>query len=230
LPGPTNHAARRWEVARAAVHSIARDGLEGAILRAVADEGGWSVGVVQHYFRNKSELLAAAVEYLADRTSAVLTDSAAGVTALQRLTNVLDTIVPQPGSQQAKYWRVWVCFWAQATNGPVLASAVEEQAQLWRQRLTGVILAGQADGSIRDDLVAEDEAAYMAAVIDGMGVTAAGDTRAPIVPKAVERLVQPLSAERPAIPVRGRRAPKMRGAGLVSSAVAGDRSAEASSA
>jgi AcrR family transcriptional regulator len=196
LPAPTDHALRRREIARAAVHSIARDGVEGATLRAVADEGGWSVGVVQHYFRNKSELLAAAVEYLAQRTSDILAELDPTISALARLTELLHAIVPTPGSQQARYWRVWVCFWAQATNDPLLATAVEKEARLWRERLTRVILAGQADASIRSDLSAKDEAAYLAAVIDGLGVTAAADSHAPLIPGTVERLVQPLSADR----------------------------------
>jgi TetR/AcrR family transcriptional repressor of bet genes len=201
VPAPTDHEVRRREVARAAVHSIARDGLEGATLRAVADEGGWSVGVVQHYFRNKSQLLAAAVDYLAEKTSATLHELSSAPSALHQLTELLRDIVPEPRSPQAQYWRVWVCFWAQATNDPLLARAVEEQARSWRERLAATIRAGQADGSMRADLSPEDEAAYLAAVIDGLGVTTAVDSDAPKMTDTVERLVTRLSAAKPRQPV-----------------------------
>ena len=92
------------------VHSIARTGLEGATLRAVADEGGWSVGVVQHYFRNKSELLAAAVDYLAERTAGALDDQSATSPVLERLTAVLYRTLPTSREPTENYWRVWICF------------------------------------------------------------------------------------------------------------------------
>jgi AcrR family transcriptional regulator len=205
VPAPNDHDARRVEVARAAVHSIARDGLDGATLRAVAYEGGWSVGVVQHYFRNKSELLAAAVEYLAERTSALLSALDPTADALHKLADLVQAIVPQVGVSDARYWRVWVCFWAQATTDPLLATVVEQQAHVWRELLTEVIRAGQADGSIRRGLSPEDEGAYLAAAINGLGVMAAEDPTARALPKAVERLLQPLSADRSSVPTPRKR-------------------------
>jgi AcrR family transcriptional regulator len=177
------------------VHSIAQTGLEGATLKSVADEGGWSVGVVQHYFRNKSQLLAAAADYLADSTTAILQEQAEARTALERLTEVLTQIVPADGKAQANYWKVWICFWAQATNDPLLAKTVEGHARLWRQRLATVLAAGQADGSIRPDLNADDEAAYLAAAIEGLGITAAVDSAYPYPPGMVERLVSRLASD-----------------------------------
>jgi AcrR family transcriptional regulator len=193
LPAATDHTTRRREVARAAVHSIANAGLEGATLRAVADEGGWSVGVVQHYFRNKSELLTAAVDYLAERTAVQLDEQPGSITVLERLTAVLDRSVPTTAQDGANYWRVWICFWAQATIDPRLAGAVATHAQRWRQRLAATIRAGQADGSIRTDLDADDEAAFLAAAVDGLGITAAVDAAYPYPPGMVERLVARLA-------------------------------------
>lgn len=195
MPAPSDHADRRVEVARAAVHSIAERGLEGATLRAVADQGGWSVGVVQHYFRNKSELLSAAADYLADRTTALLHTLDSQNDAFLRLADLLSAIVPQLGVSQARYWRVWICFWAEATKDPHLAATVEKQARLWRELFTGIVKEGQADGSMRAELSAEDEGAYLAAAVSGLGVTAAGDSHARAIPKVVERLLQPLSAD-----------------------------------
>jgi len=194
LPAPTDHTVRRREVARAAVHSIARTGLEGATLRAVADEGGWSVGVVQHYFRNKSELLAAAVDYLAERTAGSLDDQSGDEPVFDRLVAVLHRTLPASREPTSNYWRVWICFWAQATNDPRLATAVEAHAQLWRQRLATTIRAGQEDGSIRSDLNPDDEAAFLAAAVDGLGVTSAVDSGYPYPPGMVDRLVERLAA------------------------------------
>jgi AcrR family transcriptional regulator len=188
-----DQAFRRREVARAAFHSIARDGLDGATLRAVADEGGWSVGVVQHYFRNKSQLLVATMDFLAESWASLGVEN--GSTALQRLRNTLNGIVPGRRNQQAKYWRVWVCFWAQATTDDVLASALEMHEKEWRGRLAATIKAGQADGSIRPDISPDDHAAYVAAVVCGLGVIPAVVPSAPPIDGVVDRLIDELSNE-----------------------------------
>src|SRR6185437_5984298 len=99
VPAP-DHDARRIEVARAAVHSIARSGLDGTALRAVADEGGWSVGVVQHYFRTKTELLVAAVEYLAERSYILAQSLDKTEDSLQQLSDFIYAIVPQLGESE----------------------------------------------------------------------------------------------------------------------------------
>jgi AcrR family transcriptional regulator len=189
MPAPTDHSVRRREVGRAAVHAIAKTGMDGATLRAVADEGGWSVGVVQHYFRNKSQLLIAAVDYLAERTSESLEAQPASTPALDRLTTVLEQIIPARGQKQANYWKVWVCFWAQATTDPLLAKAVEGHARLWRQRLEATIRAGQVDGSIRADINVSDAATHLAACIDGLGISAAVDSAFPFPADSASHLV-----------------------------------------
>lgn len=192
MPAPTDHKVRQREVARAAVHSIARAGLDGATLRAVADEGGWSVGVVQHYFRNKSALLVAAVDYLAERTAGPLDDQSRTAPALDHLIEVLHRMLETSREPTENYWRVWFCFWAQATTDGLVADAVERHARLWRERLSATIRAGQADGSMRADLNADDEAAYLAAVVDGLGVTSAVDSGYLYPPGMVDRLVERL--------------------------------------
>lgn len=194
MPVATDHEVRRREVARAAVHSIARDGLDGATLRAVADEGGWSVGVVQHYFRNKSELLIAAVDYLAARTASDLDNQPAELKIIHRLSAVLHRTVPWMPTGGANTWRVWICFWAQATIDPLLAAAVAEHARTWRQRLSDTIRAGQEDGSINPDLDADQEAAFLAAAVDGLGITAAVESDYPYPPGMVERLLARIAA------------------------------------
>lgn len=193
MPAPTDHRVRRLEVARAAVHSIAKTGLEGATIRAVADEGGWSVGVVQYYFRSKSELLIAAVDFLAEQTSQTMSTHAGTDDVMTVLTRVFNQIVFGRGRNGANYWKVWICFWAQATNDSQLAEAVDMRARLWRQKLTSVLLEGQADGSIRPDVDPESEAAYLAAVIQGLGISSVVENSYPLGQDMIERMVSRLA-------------------------------------
>ncbi len=51
---------RRAHILAATAALIAREGLQGISVRTVADRAGCSRGLVEHYFRNKAELLLAA--------------------------------------------------------------------------------------------------------------------------------------------------------------------------
>ncbi|WP_067171370.1 TetR/AcrR family transcriptional regulator [Microtetraspora niveoalba] len=64
MPKQVDHAARRAEIARAALRLCARDGLAGVSIGQVAQEAGVSKGLVQHYFAGKADLLRASAHVL----------------------------------------------------------------------------------------------------------------------------------------------------------------------
>ena len=64
MPKEVDHVARRRELADAACTVIARNGLAGTTLAHVADESGWSIGSIRHYFPTKDEPLAARLAHL----------------------------------------------------------------------------------------------------------------------------------------------------------------------
>jgi len=64
VPKKVDHAARREEIAHAALRLCARDGLAGVTIGQVAQEAGVSKGLVQHYFAEKADLLRASARLL----------------------------------------------------------------------------------------------------------------------------------------------------------------------
>ncbi|MEU6410760.1 TetR family transcriptional regulator [Microbispora sp. NPDC046933] len=64
MPKQVDHAARREEIAQAALRLCARDGLAGVTIGQVAQEAGVSKGLVQHYFAGKADLLRASAHVL----------------------------------------------------------------------------------------------------------------------------------------------------------------------
>ncbi|WP_214319543.1 TetR/AcrR family transcriptional regulator [Nonomuraea sediminis] len=64
MPKQVDHAARRAEIANAALRLCARDGLAGVSIGQVAQEAGISKGLVQHYFAAKADLLRASAQLL----------------------------------------------------------------------------------------------------------------------------------------------------------------------
>ena len=57
MPKVVDVEQRRAELAAAVARVIARSGIEGATMRQVAAEAGWTTGTLVHYFTNKRELL-----------------------------------------------------------------------------------------------------------------------------------------------------------------------------
>lgn len=62
MPKTVDHEQRRRELAEALWRIAGRDGLQAATVRRVAAEAGVSVGLVQHYFTSKDEMLQFALE------------------------------------------------------------------------------------------------------------------------------------------------------------------------
>lgn len=54
---------RRKEIIKAFFGVIAERGLNGATIRQVAESAGMSVGLLQHYFPNKEEMIRAVIDY-----------------------------------------------------------------------------------------------------------------------------------------------------------------------
>lgn len=73
MPKQVDHAQRRGQLAESLWRIAAREGLEAATVRHVAAEAGVSVGLVQHYFSTKDEMLRFALERVGDDLAARLT-------------------------------------------------------------------------------------------------------------------------------------------------------------
>ena len=110
---------RRAHIIEATAGLIAKEGLEGISVRAVADRAGCSRGLVEHYFRSKAELLLAANRWVneayLERVAGAVGDLK-GLAALEaRLRNLL------PYSQTVlDEWRVRLEFWRQSSSNPIL--------------------------------------------------------------------------------------------------------------
>lgn len=101
---------RREHIARCAAELIAREGMEGFTMRAVAAASGCSRGLVEHYFKSKRMLVGAADVWINTQTvnrASKAIDRKRGLDALEiRLRQILPfnkTILDE--------WRVRVIFW-----------------------------------------------------------------------------------------------------------------------
>ena len=95
MPKVVNHDARREEVAEATWRVIAAHGVDGATLREIAREAGFTTGVIHHYFRNRDELIAFAYELIAEQGHERLSEVLATLpTGMPRVRATIETLVP----------------------------------------------------------------------------------------------------------------------------------------
>ena len=134
VPRIVDHAQRREQLAQLAVGLIQRRGAERATVRGIARAGGFSVGVLNHYFRSKDQLLAFTFEWLAQQTFTEL-DRTLAVTppGLARVRAALEFMVPSAAAPS--FIAIWVGLWSGATRNPALARIHRGYYTRWRRRL-----------------------------------------------------------------------------------------------
>jgi AcrR family transcriptional regulator len=117
VPKVVDHDARREELARAVRRVVVRSGVEGATVRAVAAEAGWSMGSLRYYFRTQGELLDFALTSMTTelpaRIAAVLERQEPGPARAQA---VLEEMLPLDEDRLAEA-TVYLAFMARARVG-----------------------------------------------------------------------------------------------------------------
>lgn len=109
----------RRRLAEALTRVVARDGIAGVSIRAVAAEGGVSGGTVQHYFSTRAEMIRYAMEW----TSAQVEERLGGVSRWGEIRDwtrdILLELLPLDADRRREQ-AVWLAFVAHAETDPTL--------------------------------------------------------------------------------------------------------------
>jgi AcrR family transcriptional regulator len=159
MPRQVDHEERRQKIAEALWRTVSTDGLEGVSLRRVASEAGISMGLVQHYFSSKDEMLLFAYESLRARVEARLL---AGRPTGSAIRTLFLQMLPLDDERRAEANAV-VAFMARTAVSPAFAEATRAESTGFREYLASLLRAdGLAD--------ADEHAAILLAALDGMTV------------------------------------------------------------
>ncbi len=178
-PGPrTRHRLhrdrRRAQVLQAALTVIARRGLDDTRMVDIGEEAGMSASHVMYYFPSKPELLMQALKWSEDAFLATTRDAITGLpTARERLWRLVELSVPETDVDPA--WILWLETWARAPHDARVARFAEDIERRWTTLLAEVIRDGQAAGEFAP-LDADDFAATLSALIDGLAIRVIGGT------------------------------------------------------
>lgn len=138
---------RRQELIAATIECLKRNGHEGLSMRAIATQAGVSLGLINHHFPNKDELVAAAYRHFNS-------ELVGGLKA------AVQKAPPSPRARMRAFFRasfsrpnldpealaVWVVFWGMYRHSPLIQGVHRESYQGYVQLLRDMLTELVADG------------------------------------------------------------------------------------
>lgn len=187
MPKQVDREQRREELASALWRLVRREGIEAASLRRVAAEAGWSTGSLRHYFATQSELLAFAMELVAQRVTDRVARLWPSPDPRDTAERVLHEVLPLDAERHAEM-QVWLAFTARSLAEPELRE-LRDQAHTALRSLcaTAVGLLGGGDA----------DAERVHALIDGLALHAVLDPATTTPQRQIELLATELDALSP---------------------------------
>ncbi|WP_385879705.1 TetR/AcrR family transcriptional regulator [Umezawaea endophytica] len=178
VPRVVDAEVRRRAVVDALFRVVRREGVEQASLRNVADEAGLAIGSVRHYFDSHDELLVFALRELEERVevrmrAGVERISAAGTSGERGplVEALLGELLPLDADRHDESV-IWLAFVTAARTRPSLRPSALRLHQGVRM-IVGKVLAGAVSyGALPADLDLDVERERLAALLDGLAVTA----------------------------------------------------------
>lgn len=158
--------ARREQIARALWRVTATDGLDAVSLRHVAAEAGVSMGMVQHWFRTKDQMLRFALQTVSEHVEARLGQRITEIehgSPREAVRALLVELLPLDEQRRLEA-HVAVAFGARAAVSPGIADSLREGMDQMRAFLADRIRA--ANGPRRPD--PEHAAVALSALVDGL--------------------------------------------------------------
>lgn len=171
MPKIVDHEQRRWELVRAVWTVIGERGVQGASVRAVARQAGWSPSSVQYYFSTQAELLLFALKAISEAAELRLAAPELPPDPRDRALTQLEQLLPlDPDTHVAT--EIWVAFLS-LVRIDAQARELNSAAHLRVTRLCREMLEGMANaGQIASDLNLDLETSLLQALFDGIALHA----------------------------------------------------------
>ena len=168
LPKIVDHDLQRETFAEAATRLIAREGLEGVTMRAVAAESGLSYGSLFHYFDSKEQLLMHAVRSTIGKQTRRVNEYSSQYAGLEALEHLLcDDAVTSEASRDSML--VWMAFQYQAALRESFSALNAELVDGWQERIRALLNDAKTAGEIAAETDTDIEAGALWAYSSGIG-------------------------------------------------------------
>ena len=171
MPKIVDHDLRKQELVSATWQVIARTGIVGVTTREIAREAGVSTGVLAHYFANKEELLAAALNRSHQQVYARLRERTQGLLGLDALRVVMLEALPLD-EQRLLEAQIEVNFWSLALGHEALRELQHEEFERFWDVLHYRVSEAQKLGQVWPDLNADDVTHQLMVLVEGLSLEA----------------------------------------------------------
>ncbi|WP_223772574.1 TetR/AcrR family transcriptional regulator [Streptomyces sp. 135] len=174
MPRVADHDARHGQITDAVQRLIVRDGLTSVTVARTAAEAGVSVGLVQHYFTAKDEMLLATFTRVNGRFTARVDElvnrgEAEGRTIAEMLRQALTELIPLDDDRRGEFL-VRRAFADQAAHNARLADVQKESLVGIRSRVAQAIKNGTVCGEVPQEMDAADQALRIVAFAEGLAL------------------------------------------------------------
>jgi len=171
MPKEVDHDQRREELLEAVWRVIARDGMEGTTIRAIAKETGWSTGVLAHYFGDKDDIISSALRLAYERIAARWDAKLEGLTGIRALHELVLDNLPLDEERELET-RLLMNYWSRVIRGQDGTPPPSRRGPLLIDLLAQLAADGQEAGEVRSDEAPEDIAERLLGLIDGFSLHA----------------------------------------------------------
>ncbi len=162
MPRPSNTTERRRQIVDALLAVMATRGYDGASIADIARRAKLAPGLVHYHFKNKLEILLAAIRMLADRHAAMLDRALASVSdPTAQIAAIMDVHLGLGAQADPEALACWVLIGAEALRERRVRAEYERVLAAMAARIAGVIERGIA----AKQFVAIDPAAGAAALV-----------------------------------------------------------------
>jgi AcrR family transcriptional regulator len=167
MPKIVDWDQRRDEILSATWRVIARDGIAGATIRAIAKEANCSRGILGHYFDDKADILGSALVHSHRRVGARMAQGSAGLTGLSALRNVMLEALPLDDRRDLEA-QIEISFWGRALGNAPLRDLQHSEFDRLSARLRGHLDEAAEHGELASNCDLDLATHQLLVLIDGL--------------------------------------------------------------
>jgi AcrR family transcriptional regulator len=167
MPKIVDWDERRDEILSATWRVIARNGIAGATIRAIAREAKCSAGILAHYFDDKEDILGSALLLSHRRVGARMTAAATGLAGLAALRVVMLEALPLDERRDTEA-QIEISFWGRALGNSRLRELQHSEFERLCRRLHGHLQEAVSLGELADGYDLALATHQLVVLIDGL--------------------------------------------------------------
>jgi AcrR family transcriptional regulator len=167
LPKIVDWDSKRDEILSATWRVIARDGITGATIRAIAKEASCSRGILGHYFADKADILGSALVLSHRRVGARMAAATAGLSGLAALRIVMLEALPLDERRDLEA-QIEISFWGRALGNAELRELQHSEFDRLCARLRSHLAEAAGLSELRGDIDLSVATHQLVVLIDGL--------------------------------------------------------------